>query len=169
MASLLQTKERKKIREMWRIGSSIVWIEEAVSPEICCKPKENEPCRGCLRLRNIGWPASHLSQQINPVNPPISERHIAFADVTGAKKIHRLLKLQNFLTGSMQRVKIRINSSQLICWAAWWNGNSLKSVRKRESKLLIWSIRLSSNWANKTGTTQKRYCFNLLINDFIHL
>jgi len=38
--------------------------------------------------------------------------HIAFADVTGAKKVHRLLNLQNFLTGSMQRVKIRINSSQ---------------------------------------------------------
>jgi len=39
----------------------------------------------------------------------------SFADVTGAKKVHRLLNLQNFLTGIKQRVKTRINSSQLIC------------------------------------------------------
>jgi len=32
-------------------------------------------------------------------------RPSAFADVTGAKEVHRLLTLQNFLTGSMQRVK----------------------------------------------------------------
>jgi len=32
-------------------------------------------------------------------------RAIAFADVTGSKKVHRLLNLQNFLTGSMQQVK----------------------------------------------------------------
>ena len=31
--------------------------------------------------------------------------HIAFAVVIGAKKVHRLLNLQDFLTGSMQHVK----------------------------------------------------------------
>src|SRR6218665_347829 len=39
--------------------------------------------------------------------------HIAFADVSGATYVHRLLNLQSFLTGSMQGMKIRINSSQL--------------------------------------------------------
>jgi len=45
--------------------------------------------------------------------------HVAFAVATGAKKVYRLLNLQNFLTGSMQRVNsmLRINSSQCICWA----------------------------------------------------
>jgi len=41
-------KEKGKCEEL------AVWIEEAVSPEICYKPKENKHARGCLRLRNIG-------------------------------------------------------------------------------------------------------------------
>jgi len=60
-----------------------------------------------------GWSRPILFSRMLDIE--MARMNIAFADVTGAKKIHRLLNLLNFLTGSMQRVKIRINSSQLIC------------------------------------------------------
>jgi len=46
-------QRKKGICEELAVEVSIVLIEEAVSPEICSLPKENQHARGCLRLRNI--------------------------------------------------------------------------------------------------------------------
>ena len=70
--------------------------------------------------------------------------HIAFAVVTGAKKVHRLVtklvNLQDFLIGSTQQVKSMdslFTTHLLSICAAWWNGINLKSARKKENKWLI--------------------------------
>ena len=59
MATSDQRKKGK--REELAVELSIVWIEEAVSPEICSLPKENEHTRACLRLQNIGRPRFYIA------------------------------------------------------------------------------------------------------------
>ena len=59
--------------------------------------------------------------------------HIAFAVVIGAKRVHRLLNLQDFLTGSMQQVKSRLSVEHLSSLMKW----EQFKIREKEGKQVV--------------------------------